>query len=147
MSDTNDSELTSFYEHVQVVGRLRTSDHARRWTNGVLETMGSSLDRGTKKELRKNLPEELSKSVNAVFHLLHFRNSNQSSEEFLLRAGRRSGNSDPEFALYPTLGVFSGMRLFIDQDTENRISKSLSPEVSKMWNDARAINANFELSG
>ena len=139
MTQMNESELTAFYEHVKDVGRLRSVNHAKRWTRGVLETMGSSLNRGTKKDLQKSLPDELSKSVKAVFYLLHFRNSNQSSEDFLLQAGRRSGNSDPEFALYPTLGVFSGLRLFINQDIDSRISDTLSPEVSNLWNEAKTL--------
>ena len=69
MSQPIDEELTAFYKHVQEVGRLRTVDHAKRWSNGVLETMGTSLNKGTKKELQKYLPDELGKSVNSVFFL------------------------------------------------------------------------------
>jgi uncharacterized protein (DUF2267 family) len=134
--DMDDSNLLQFYDYVYGTGKLRTVEHARRWSNGVLNTLGLCLDRGTKKNLAKKLPEELTKSLKGVFWLLYFRDPQMSSEEFLSRAARRSGNTDAEFAYYPTLAVFSGLKHFIDSDLEDRVSKALSQEVQELWQKA-----------
>jgi uncharacterized protein (DUF2267 family) len=62
-----------------------------------------------------------------------------SKEEFLLRAARRSGNTDAEFAYYPALAVFGGIKQFIDSDLEDRISKALSQEVQELWQEAERV--------
>ncbi len=137
--DMNDSDLLQFYDYVFRTGKLRTIDHARRWSNGVLNTFGLCLDRNTKRTLAKSLPQELANSLKGVFWLLHFRDPQMSSDEFLLRAARRSGNTDSEFAYYPTLAVFSGIKHFIDSDLENRVSNALSKEVRELWQKAEYV--------
>jgi uncharacterized protein (DUF2267 family) len=137
MTDSTDMQLTGFYEHVFQMGNLRSMDHARRWTNGVLETLGTVLDRKSKRAVSKNLPEELASSLNGVFWLLHFRDPMYSSDEFCRRVAKRSGNSDGEFARVPTQAVFGGLRLYIGPDLDQRVADSLSPEVSLMWQEAR----------
>ena len=137
MTDNTDMQLTDFYQHVYQAGNLRSTDHARRWTNGVLETLGTVLDRRSKRAISKNLPDELATSLNGVFWLLHFRDPHYSSDEFCRRVAKRSGNSDAEFARLPTRAVFGGLRLFIGPDLDQRVANSLSPEVSLLWQEAR----------
>ena len=126
-------DLESYYDHVCRAGKLRTGQHARQWSDGVFRTFGTALNRKTKRNLANALPDELAKSVKEVFWLLHFRDPNLSREEFLQRAARRSGNSNGEFALYPTLAVFSGVRMIIDQELQSQVAESLSPQVRDLW--------------
>jgi uncharacterized protein (DUF2267 family) len=137
--DMDESGLIQYYDIVFSTGKLRTVEHARRWSIGVLETLGISLDRKTKRALAKNLPEELANSLKGVFWLLHFRDPQMSSLEFQQRAARRSGNTDAEFAYFPTLAVFSGIKHYIDSDLEERVSNTLSQEVRELWQKAERI--------
>jgi uncharacterized protein (DUF2267 family) len=137
MTDSSDMQLTEFYQYVYQAGNLPSLDHAQRWTNGVLETLGTVLDRRSKRAISKNLPDELATSLNGVFWLLHFRDPHYSSDEFCRRAAKRSGNSDSEFARLPTQAVFGGLRLFIGPDLDQRVASSLSPEVNLLWQEAR----------
>jgi len=118
------------------MGKLRTPQHARRWSTAVLKTLGINLDGRTKKKLAKALPEELADDLTRVFWLLHFRNSNLSSHEFQNQVARRSGNTDPDFARYPVLAVFHGVKEMIGSDTRQAVAKSLSPEVRELWENA-----------
>ncbi len=129
-------DLDSYYDHICRVGRLRTDQHARRWSDGVLRTFGTALNGRTKRAVAKALPDELAKSLKDVFWLLHFRDPDLSSEEFLQRAARRSGNSNGEFAIYPTLAVFSGLKTIIDQDLQSQVAEALSPQVRDLWEQA-----------
>jgi uncharacterized protein (DUF2267 family) len=104
-----------------------------------LKTFGLCLDRKTKKALAKSLPGELAESLTAIFWLLHFRDPQISKQEFLMRVARRSGNTDAEFAYYPTLAVFGGIKQFIDSDLEDRVSKALSQEVQELWQEAERV--------
>ena len=136
MVQTSTFDLAAFYEYVQTKGDLRTPDHARRWSAAVLKTLGLNLDRGTKKQLAKALPEELAEPLMRVFWLAHFRDTNLSSHDFLNQVARRSGNSDPEFARIPVTAVFGGIKRLIDDKTSARVADSLSPEVRKLWQRA-----------
>ncbi len=138
MTDSEIKELDDYYHHIQRVGNVRTLDHAKRWSDGVLKTLGTSLHRKVKKDLAKSLPSELAQSLNGVFWLVHFHDPTLSSQEFLHRAGRRSGNSNSEFARYPTLAVFGGLRMFaIDSELEKEIADDLSPEIRQLWEQAQ----------
>lgn len=128
--------LTRYYEHVQHVGKLRTPAHARRWSDGVLRTLGLNLSRSAKRALNQALPEELQRSLYGAFWLVHFRNPQLSALEFQNAVARRSGNSDKEFAYYPVLAVFGGLRLFITDETARQVADSLSPEVRALWQRA-----------
>jgi uncharacterized protein (DUF2267 family) len=139
MNDSNGQSLEGYYEHVLNNGKLRSLEHARLWSTGVLKTLGTTLDRGTKRALAKSLPDELADSLKGVFWLLHFRDPELSSHEFRRRAARRSGNSDAEFAHFPTLAVFSGLRPYLDDDLDARIVDALSPEIREMWQEAEAL--------
>lgn len=139
MTDTSKEKLKTYYDHVMVAGKLRTLDHAKTWSDGVLKTFGTVLDRGTKKALAKRLPRELADSLSSVFWLMHFRDPNQSSEEFLQRAARRSGNSDGEFARYPTQAVFSGLKMFTDDDLNEKVAQTLSPELRQLWLQSKTV--------
>lgn len=137
MTETYEDRLATYYEYVMTAGKLRTLDHAQIWSDGVLKTFGSTLDRGTKKTLAKKLPKELANPLTGVFWLMHFRDPNQTSEEFLQRAARRSGNSDGEFARYPTQAVFGGLKMFIDSDLNEKVARTLSPELRQLWEQAQ----------
>jgi uncharacterized protein (DUF2267 family) len=132
-------DLERYYNFINLNGKLRSPQHARRWSDGVLRTFGTALDGKTKRTLAKELPDELAISLKDVFWLLHFRDPNLSREEFLQRAARRSGNSNGEFAIYPALAVFAALRYFVSPETENKISDSLSPELRDFWERAGAL--------
>ncbi|MGD2078008.1 MAG: DUF2267 domain-containing protein [Chloroflexota bacterium] len=132
-------DLESYYQFVCSAGELRTPQHARRWTDGVLRTLGIALDRKTKNALTKELPDELARSVGDVFWLLHFRDPNLSLDEFLQRAARRSGNSNSEFAMLPTRAVFAGLRFFISPEVDQQVARTLSPELCDFWEQAGTI--------
>jgi uncharacterized protein (DUF2267 family) len=132
-------DLDSYYRYVTGVGELRTPQHARRWTDGVLRTLGTALSRQAKRALAKELPDELARSVNDVFWLLHFRDPNLGRDEFLHRAGRRSGNSNGEFAAVPTRAVFAGLRFYISTEVDQQIADTLSPQLHDLWQEAGAL--------
>jgi uncharacterized protein (DUF2267 family) len=126
----------SYYQYVRIAGKLRTENHARRWSDGVLRTLGTALAPKTRRALAKALPSELAQSVKGVFWLLHFRDPNQSRGEFLQRAGRRSGNSNGEFAAIPSAAVLAGLRLFISPALDQQVAKSLAPDLRDYWEEA-----------
>lgn len=134
MADNN--QLNDFYQYVQEKGKLRTLKHAERWSDGILKTLGTSLDRKTKKELARALPEELANSLTRVFWLLHFRNPNLSSHEFQQTAARRSGNTDADFAYFPVRAVFGGVKQMIDAELADKVAETLPPEVQEIWEEA-----------
>ena len=130
------ADLNSYYETVQNKGSLRTLAHARRWSTAVLKTLGFNLDGKTKKKLANALPKELADDVKRVFWLLHFRNNQLTSHEFQNQVSRRSGNSDPQFARTPILAVFHGVKQLVDNDIQQAVADSLSPEVRELWEKA-----------
>lgn len=136
MAQANGANLDSYYQYIQTAGQLRTAAHARRWSTAVLNTLGLNLDSRTRRELAKALPQELAYPLTRVFWLLHFRDNNLSSQEFLNQISRRSGNSDPQFARLPTTAVFSGIKQLIDDKTRTRVADSLSPELRELWENA-----------
>jgi uncharacterized protein (DUF2267 family) len=137
MSQQNGTaELTGFYEHVLTHGKLRTPQHAERWTRATLRTLGLNLDRGTKKAMSNELPEKLAFQLNRSFWLLHFRNKQLSSHDFCQAVGRRSGNTDPDFARIPVQAVFGGLKQFLKEETQKRVANTLSPELSDLWQKA-----------
>lgn len=137
--ESQNQELDNYYRYVQKAGKLLSSAQALQWSNGTLKTLGVSVDRKTKRALAKELPEELSKQLTSVFWLLHFRNPNQSAAEFRLMVARRSGNTDSDFARYPILAIFSGIKSLIDFDLSGRVSRSLSPEIRDIWIRAESV--------
>lgn len=132
----NTAKLNDFYAYVQQNGKLITETQAQRWTDGVLRTLGVNLDRGTKKKLASALPEELASSLTRVFWLLHFRNMQLPLEEFQRAAARRSGNSDADFAYYPTMAVFGAIKRMVDADLQREVAENLAPEISDLWQRA-----------
>lgn len=131
-----DVQMNSFYAQVQEVGKLRSLTHADRWSAAVLRTLGLSLDRKTKKRLAKALPTELAFALERAYWLIHFRNSGMSIDEFLGQVSRRSGNSDADFARYPTSAVFGALKSLIDPELSESVTQALSPEVRLMWQQA-----------
>jgi uncharacterized protein (DUF2267 family) len=130
------ADLNSYYQTVQTQGNLRTPQHAQRWSTAVLKTLGFNLDGRTKKRLANALPQELGTDLKRVFWLLHFRNNQLSSHDFQNQVSRRSGNSDPQFARTPILAVFHGVKQIVDNDTQQAVAQSLSPEVRALWEKA-----------
>lgn len=129
----NDPELQLYYEHVQREGKLLSYEIAQRWSTGVLKTLGFHLNGRTKRSLAKVLPEPLSDDLKDVFFLLHFRNPELTKLEFQKQVAMRSGNTNAEFARFPILAVFSGIRRFTNSKLNQRIADSLSPELQEMW--------------
>jgi uncharacterized protein (DUF2267 family) len=130
------NNLNQFYQDVQKVGKLRTEEHARLWTVGTLKTLGINLDRRTKRQLARALPDGLAEPLTDVFWLLHFRNSQLRREDFQRAVARRSGNTDAQFARFPILAVFGGVKQMINQDLQREVAKSLAPEVRELWEQA-----------
>jgi len=130
---TEDNELINFYESVQREGKLRTEEHARRWTAATLRILGVALDGRTKRRLARALPQELSQWLTDVFWLLHFRDPNLSRDRFVKRVARRAGNTDYQFAPFPIKAVLSGVRQMVDEDLQREVAEALSPEVRELW--------------
>ncbi|MFW6097815.1 MAG: DUF2267 domain-containing protein [Chloroflexota bacterium] len=133
---TESKQLEDFYNYVQECGKLRTEVHAKRWTDGVLRTLGVNLDRGTKKKLSEALPEELASSLTRVFWLLHFRNPQLTREEFQGMVARRSGNTDADFAYFPTRAVFGGLKRLVNEDLQREVADNLAPDIAALWQEA-----------
>lgn len=130
---TQDNELTNFYQSVQREGKLRTEEHARRWTAATLKILGVALDGRTKRRLARSLPPELSKWLTGIFWLLHFRNPKLSQAEFVKRVARRAGNTDYQFAPFPIRAVFGEVKQMLDEDLQREVAEALSPEVRDLW--------------
>lgn len=133
---TQDNELANFYQSVQREGKLRTEEHARRWTAATLRILGVALDGRTKRRLARALPPELSKWLTDIFWLLHFRNPRLSQGEFVKRVARRAGNTDYQFAPFPIRAVFGGVKQMLDEDLQREVAEALSPEVRDLWQQA-----------
>jgi uncharacterized protein (DUF2267 family) len=130
---TQDANLDNFYQAVQRAGKLRTEEHARRWTAATLKTLGINLDGRTKRRLARALPEDLKRWLTDIFWLVHFRNGGLSAAEFLKRVARRAGNSDFQFAPFPVSAVLGGVKQLIDEDLQREVAEALSPEVRELW--------------
>lgn len=130
------STLDTYYAHIQHDGRLRTIQHAERWSEAVLRTLGFTLKGGTKRELAKALPETLGKQLTRGWRLIHFRDPNLTAEEFLKQTAYRSGNSDPDFARIATTAVFRNLKTLIDSDVNQEVVDDLPDEIAQMWAEA-----------
>lgn len=133
MTDWSVDDRDEYYRQVMLIGKLRSPTHAKKWSDGVLKTLGTSLDRPTKRALGKSLPDELSSALYGVFWLLHFRDDAMTRMEFQNRVARRSGNSDKEFAYYPTRAVFGEIKRFANSEIEEKVAESLPPEIRELW--------------
>ena len=129
-------DLTAFYNTVQSAGKLRTPEHATRWTRAVLQTLGLNISGAAKKALKQALPQELADSVSDVFWLFNFRDTNMTANYFQERVGRRAGNTDPVFAKHPTLAVFGAVQQIVNRDVAQKVADSLPPEVRELWESA-----------
>lgn len=136
MKQTTVDGLDSFYGRVQQTANLRTPQHAKRWSTGVLKSLGLQLDGGTKRALAKALPKELATDLKGVFWLLHFRNGRLTTYEFQRQVGLRSGNTDAEYARQPVLAVFGAIKQMIDRDLNDKVAKSLPVAIAELWQQA-----------
>ena len=130
--------IEDYYSYVQGSGNLLKAEHAIHWSNGTLQMLGVNLSGRVKKALKNALPESLSYQLGRVFWVAYFRNENMAARDFCTRVARRSrASSDPDFAAYPVQAVFGGLKSLIDDDDlSEKIRDDLSPELSKMWEDA-----------
>lgn len=136
MTYTNNEELAGYFAYIQEAGNLRTTAHAQRWSRAVLKTLGINLSRGIKKKLAKALPEELAGDLTRVFWLLHFQNDGLTQYDFLNQVSRRAGNSDPDFARFPTTAVFHQIKAIAGADMAEQVAEALSPEMRQWWEEA-----------
>lgn len=136
MTQTNGIALNDYYTTVKELGKLQTTDHAERWSEATLHTLALNLDRGTKKKLVKVLPEPLSDQLKRKFWLVHFRDKSLTTGEFQKMTGRRAGNTDAQFARYPVIATFHGLKNLIDDSLNDDVADTLSPELRQMWQDA-----------
>ncbi|GAB4272227.1 MAG: hypothetical protein Kow0080_18420 [Candidatus Promineifilaceae bacterium] len=138
LTATKFDTVEQFYEFVQANGSLRTLEHAKRYTSGVLRTLGLYLKGSPKKVLAKALPEELAFELTRPFFLAHFPDKNIPWAEFTKAVARRSGNSDSQFARIPTRAVFRALHTYLDANTAEKVANALSPEVRAEWEQARS---------
>jgi uncharacterized protein (DUF2267 family) len=128
--------LTAYYQTIQKTGKLRTPEHAQRWSKAVLYTLALNLDRGAKKRLAGGLPEELARQLKRPFWLLHFRDKSLTRLEFQKMVARRAGNTDAQFARYPVQATFLALKSLVDSNVSQTVANSLSPELREMWQNA-----------
>jgi uncharacterized protein (DUF2267 family) len=136
MSQSNGADLSSYYQRVEENGRLRTQEIAQQWSTAVLRALGTNLDGRTKKRLAKTLPDELAFNLKRKFWLLHFRDKHKPQAVFLKEVARLGGNTDAQFALYPTRAVFHELKGFAGEDISNDVADSLPDEVGALWQEA-----------
>ena len=136
MAETNGMELAAYYQHIQEDAKLRTQEHAERWSTAVLNTLGLYVDKGTRKTLAAALPDDLSADLRKKFWLAHFRDDEMTKADFLERVARRAGNTDIQFAPVPTTAVFRNIKTFIDDDVNQQVTDSLAPAISELWQGA-----------
>ena len=129
-------DLANYYAQIQKRGLLPTPQTAEHWSEAVLRTLSLNIDRGTKKRLAEALPEELATDLTRTFWLLHFRDKSKSRDAFLKEVARMSGNTDAQFALYPTRAVFHGVKGYAGQEVSDDVAESLAPEISELWQQA-----------
>ena len=130
------TDITTFYNTVQTMGKLRSPQHAQRWTRAVLQTLGLNLSKPAKKALKNALPEELAQFVSDVWWLFNFRDEEISASYFQERVARRAGNTDLNFAIYPIKAVFGALQGIISADVSRTVADSLSPELRELWQNA-----------
>lgn len=141
-TDKQINSIEDYYTYVQQSGNLRTVEHAVHWSDGTLQMLGVNLSGRVKKMLKKALQDanlnSLSFQLGRVFWIAHFRNLNMAARDFCTRVARRSrASSDPDFAAFPVQAVFGGIKALINNDDlSEKIRDDLSPELSKMWQEA-----------
>jgi uncharacterized protein (DUF2267 family) len=132
---SNDT-LNNYYTIIQQAGKLRTPEHAQRWSEATLRTLALNLSRGAKKELSQALPEELRRQLERQFWLLHFPDKSLSQMEFQRMVARRAGNTDAQFARYPVQATFQGLKSLVGANVSNQVADGLSPDVRELWQNA-----------
>lgn len=132
----NNDNLMDYYTIIQKAGKLRTPDHAQRWSEATLRTLALNLSRGAKKELAQALPEELRRQLKRQFWLLHFRDKSLSQVDFQRMVARRAGNTDAQFARHPVQATFQGLKSLIGANVSSRVADGLSPDVRELWQNA-----------
>ncbi len=134
--------LESFYLNVENDAHLRTVGHAERWTEAVLRTMGFNMGGGTKRDLAKALPDDLSRQLTRGWKLINLHNSRMTQKAFLNEVARRSGNTDSAYARMATLAVFRNLKNYVDDNLERDIARSLPKDVGQLWDEANPNAVN-----
>ena len=132
-TSTKISTPDQFYAFVQERAFLRTAEHGRIWTRGVLNMLGVNLSKGAKKALANALPADLKQYLGGVFWLAYFRDTNITAYEFQNRVARRSGNTDANFAKFPVVAVFGAIKQTVPPAVAKEVAESLSPELRALW--------------
>ena len=131
-----EQDLNSYYQQIQTLGKLRSVGHAQRWSTAVLNALGDNIDGRTKKRLAKALPAELATDLTRVFRFKRFVYKDMSAWEFQNQAARRGGNTDPQFAKFPVIAVFHGLKDYIDNELSQAVADALPTEVGSLWQQA-----------
>ena len=126
----------NFYAGVMRQGKLRTPDHAERFTGAVLRALGFNLSGGVKRELARALPAALGDQLKRGWRLINIRRHNLPLEDFAAYVGLNSGNTDPLYARMAMAAVFGQIKRLIDDDLSRKVAKDLSPEVREFWDAA-----------
>jgi uncharacterized protein (DUF2267 family) len=129
-------QLDDFYRQIEEKGRLRSREHARRWSRAVLNILGLNLDRSGKRRLSRALPPELARAISGIYRLLNFRDPTLRSHDFQRQVALRAGHTDAQFAAIPTKAVFHSLKQLIDQELGQQVAESLAPEVRRLWQEA-----------
>lgn len=137
MVTTKSSNLATFYDNVKTDGKLRTTDHAQRWTRAVLYTLGDNLSNNAKKKLAGALPEEIGQHVTRAFRLFPFaRDKEISLRDFHKQIALRSGNTDAVFAQFPTTAVFRHVKAMVSNDVVSSVADAIPENVRSAWENA-----------
>lgn len=130
----------AFYRALQEQAQLPTQEAARRWSQGILRTLGEFLDRPARRALAFALPPELAAALLEAPAPLHFRSRRLPLERFLRTVALRSGALDGWEARPPVSAAFQLLQEMVEPDTEDRILSALPEEVGALWGDVRPLN-------
>lgn len=123
----------AFYKALQGEAELPTQEAARRWSQGILRTLGEFLDRPARRALAFALPPELAAALLEAPDPLHFRPRHLPLERFLRTVALRSGALDETEARRPVSAAFHLLQAMVAPDTEVRILGALPGEVGAFW--------------
>jgi uncharacterized protein (DUF2267 family) len=129
----------AFYRALQEQAHLPTQEAARRWSHGILRTLGEFLDRPARRALAFTLPPELAAALLEAPAPLHFRPRRLPLERFLRTVALRSGALDESEAKRPVSAAFHLLQEMVEPDTEVRILSALPEEVGALWRDMHPL--------
>lgn len=125
--------LQSFYLNVENDARLRSAEHAEKWTSAVLRTLGFTMKGGAKRDLAKSLPPELAGQLTRGWKLINLYNSGMTQGTFLKQVALRSGNTDEAYSRLATTAIFGNLKTYVDDNLEREVARSLPKDVAELW--------------